>query len=65
MADYYMVSARSGRRFPTEFEEGHSFVNDLERPIGTYLYGRKLCEIMAVREAPEMFPLRCGTAETT
>ena len=27
-------------------EEVHSFVNDLERPIGTYLYGRRLYEVM-------------------
>ena len=37
-------------------EEVHSFVNDLERPIGTYLYGRKLYEMMAVWETPEVFP---------
>jgi hypothetical protein len=23
-------------------EDGHAFVNDLERPIGTYLYGRRM-----------------------
>jgi dihydrofolate reductase len=28
--------------------EVHAFVNDLERPIGTYLYGRRLYETMAV-----------------
>ena len=28
-------------------EEVHSFVNDLERPIGTYLYGRRMYEVMA------------------
>jgi dihydrofolate reductase len=27
-------------------EEVHSFVNDLERPIGTYLYGRRMYEVM-------------------
>lgn len=27
-------------------EEVHSFVNDFERPIGTYLYGRRLYEVM-------------------
>ena len=26
--------------------EVHAFVNDLERPIGTYLYGRRLYEVM-------------------
>ena len=31
-------------------EEFFSFVNDLERPVGTYLYGRRLYELMAVWE---------------
>ncbi len=31
-------------------EEVHAFVNDLERPIGTYLYGRRLYEVMAAWE---------------
>ncbi len=28
----------------------HSFVNDLERPIGTYLYGRRMYEVMVYWE---------------
>ncbi len=31
-------------------EEVHAFVNDLERPIGTYLYGRKMYETMVFWE---------------
>src|ERR1700694_4786008 len=31
-------------------DEVHAFVNDLERPIGTYLYGRRLYEVMAFWE---------------
>src|SRR3954453_9785870 len=31
-------------------EEVHGFVNDLERPIGTYLYGRRMYETMAFWE---------------
>jgi hypothetical protein len=27
-------------------EDVHAFVNDLERPIGTYLYGRRMYETM-------------------
>ncbi|HMG28808.1 MAG TPA: dihydrofolate reductase family protein [Jiangellaceae bacterium] len=27
-------------------EEVHTFINDLERPIGTYLYGRRMYEVM-------------------
>ena len=36
-------------------EEVHAFVNDLERPVGTYLYGRRMYETMAFWEtAPEL-----------
>jgi dihydrofolate reductase len=31
-------------------EEFYSFINDLLRPVGTYLYGRRLYEMMAVWE---------------
>jgi dihydrofolate reductase len=31
-------------------EEVHTFVNDLERPIGTYLYGRRLYDVMVAWE---------------
>ncbi len=31
-------------------EEVHSFVNDLERPVGTYLYGRQMYETMVYWE---------------
>ena len=46
-----------GWSFPTP--EVHAFVNDLSRPIGTYLFGRRMYEVLAVWEtmdddAPEM-----------
>ena len=31
-------------------EEVHTFVNDLERPVGTYLYGRRMFEVMVAWE---------------
>jgi len=31
-------------------EEVHTFVNDLERSVGTYLYGRRLYEVMVAWE---------------
>src|ERR1700731_3007206 len=31
-------------------EEVHAFVNDLRRPIGTYLYGRRMYETMVFWE---------------
>jgi dihydrofolate reductase len=36
--------------------EVHAFVNDLERPIGTYLYGRRMYEVMAVWETMPTSP---------
>jgi dihydrofolate reductase len=32
-------------------EEVHSFFNDLERPVGTYLYGRRMYDVMVAWEA--------------
>jgi dihydrofolate reductase len=37
-------------------EETHAFINDIERPIGTYLYGRKMYETMAIWETPDVIP---------
>jgi len=34
-------------------EEVHSFVNDLERPVGTYLYGRRMYEVMVYWETAQ------------
>jgi len=34
-------------------EEVHSFVNDLERPVGTYLYGRRMYDVMAYWETAD------------
>jgi dihydrofolate reductase len=35
-------------------EQVHAFVNDLERPVGTYLYGRRMYEVMAAWGSAEM-----------
>jgi dihydrofolate reductase len=34
----------------------HRFVNELERPVGTYLYGRRMYETMAVWETMDADP---------
>jgi dihydrofolate reductase len=34
-------------------EEVHAFVNELERPIGTYLYGRRMYEVMTFWETAD------------
>jgi dihydrofolate reductase len=36
-------------------EEVHAFVNDLERSVGTYLYGRRMYEVMVVWDDPDTF----------
>ena len=33
-------------------DEVHAFVNDLERSVGTYLYGRRMYETMVFWESP-------------
>jgi dihydrofolate reductase len=35
-------------------EEVHTFCNDLERPVGTYLYGRRMYEVMSAWESDDL-----------
>ena len=45
------VADRDGRfDWAAPGEELHRFVNELERPAGTYLYGRRIYEVMAYWE---------------
>jgi dihydrofolate reductase len=44
--DGYVVDAGGSFDWAAPDEEVHAFVNDLERPIGTYLYGRRMYETM-------------------
>jgi dihydrofolate reductase len=37
-------------------EEVHAFVNELERPVGTYLYGRRMYEVMTFWETVDTAP---------
>ena len=37
-------------------EEVLAFINDQSRPVGTYLYGRKIYETMKVWQTPEVIP---------
>ncbi len=50
--DLYVADEHGNFEWAAPDEEVHAFVNDLERPIGTYLYGRKLYETMQYWEAP-------------
>ncbi len=49
--DGYTVDADGSFDWAAPDEEVHAFVNDLERPIGTYLYGRRLYETMTYWES--------------
>ena len=44
--DGYVADAEGSFDWAAPDEEVHTFVNDLERPIGTYLYGRRMYEVM-------------------
>ena len=48
--DGYVADEDGNFEWSAPDEEVHAFVNDLERPIGTYLCGRRLYETMAVWE---------------
>jgi dihydrofolate reductase len=44
--DGYVADADGNFDWGEPDEEVHTFINDLERPVGTYLYGRRLYEVM-------------------
>jgi dihydrofolate reductase len=53
--DGYVADERGTFDWAAPDGEVHAFVNDLERPAGTYLYGRRMYDVMAVWETPEAF----------
>jgi dihydrofolate reductase len=44
--DGYIADENGNFDWAAPDEEVHAFVNDLERPVGTYLYGRRMYEVM-------------------
>src|SRR3954447_22719549 len=48
--DGYTEDEAGDFRWAAPDEEVHAFVNNLERPIGTYLYGRRMFETMVYWE---------------
>jgi dihydrofolate reductase len=48
--DGYLADEDGNFAWAEPDEEVHAFVNDLERPVGTYLYGRRMYEVMVARE---------------
>lgn len=54
--DGYVADEQGRFDWAAPDEEVHAFVNDLERPIGTYLYGRRLYETMVYWEGAPTTP---------
>src|SRR5690242_17698042 len=50
--DGYVEDAEGRFDWAAPDDEVHAFVNDLERPVGTYLYGRRMYETMVFWERP-------------
>jgi dihydrofolate reductase len=51
--DGYVVDAHGDFDWAAPDDEVHAFVNDLERPIGTYLYGRRMYDVMVFWETAQ------------
>ena len=50
--DGYINDAQGKFDWAEPSEEVHAFVNDLERDVGTYLYGRRMYDTMSFWETP-------------
>ena len=54
--DGYIADEHGNFDWAAPDEEVHRFVNDLERPVGTYLYGRRMYEVMSAWETMDSAP---------
>jgi dihydrofolate reductase len=65
--DGYIADERGEFGWAAPDSEVHGFINDLERPIGTYLYGRRLYEVMVFWETapaqPDQSPVELDYAK--
>ncbi len=53
--DGYIADEHGDFEWAAPDEEVHTFVNDLARPIGAYLYGRRMYDVMVAWENPHTF----------
>ena len=60
--DGYVADERGGFEWAAPDDELHGFVNDVLRPIGTHLYGRRMYETMV---AWETMPTGPGQSQVT
>jgi len=54
--DGYIADETGNPDWAAPDEEGFVFISDLLRPIGLYLYGRKMYETMAIWQTPDAIP---------
>ena len=52
--DGYVADEHGNFDWGVPDEEVHPFINDLERSVGTYLYGRRMYEVMAAWETMDL-----------
>ena len=56
--DGYIADETGNLDWAAPDEEGYALINDLVRPIGMYLYGRRMYETMSIWETPDVIPGR-------
>src|SRR5215475_14592242 len=54
--DGYIADETGNPDWAAPDEDVFAFINDLVRPIGTYLYGHKIYETIAIWETPDVIP---------
>ncbi len=54
--DGYVADNNGNFDWAAPDDEAHAFINDLERPVGTYLYGRRMYETMLAWDRPDALP---------
>jgi dihydrofolate reductase len=65
--DGYVADENGDFDWAAPDDDVHAFVNDLERPVGTHLYGRRMYEVLVVWESvptgPDQLPVVSDFAE--
>ena len=54
--DGYVEGPDGGFDWAAPDDEAHAFINELERSVGTYLYGRRMFETMVYWETAHTLP---------
>ena len=52
--DGYVADAEGKFEWSAPDEQVHAAVNEIERPVGTQLLGRRMYEVLAVWDSPDM-----------